>query len=86
MGPMHASRAVVAVTLADPVFAQQILDPEFKTAVEKPAYRQTITLPDGDRQVTLKAGMNAPGNDNRLFALNVPRWLSGLLLAAPRGR
>jgi hypothetical protein len=40
---------------------------------------QIITLPNGDRQVTFKAGMNAPGNDNRQFALNVLHWLSGLL-------
>jgi hypothetical protein len=30
---------------------------------------------DGGR----KLGMNAPGNDNRLFALNVMRWLGGAL-------
>ena len=47
---------------------------------------QIITLPDGDRQVTFKAGMNAPGNDNRQFALNVPHWLSGLLPATAQGR
>jgi hypothetical protein len=41
---------------------------------------QIITLPNGDRQVTFKAGMNAPGNDNRQFALNVLHWLSGLLM------
>jgi hypothetical protein len=40
---------------------------------------QVITLPDGDRQVTFKAGMNAPGNDNRQFALNVMHWLSRVL-------
>ena len=40
---------------------------------------QIVTLPNGDRQVTFKAGMNAPGNDNRQFALNVLHWLSGLL-------
>ena len=28
-----------------------------------------------------KAGMNAPGNDNRQFALNVMHWLSGVLPA-----
>lgn len=38
-----------------------------------------ITLPDGDRPVTFKAGMNAPGNDNRQFALNVMHWLSRVL-------
>ena len=40
---------------------------------------QVVTLPQGDRQVTFKAGMNAPGNDDRQFALNVGHWLSGLL-------
>jgi hypothetical protein len=40
---------------------------------------QVVTLPRGDRQVTFKAGMNVPGNDNRQFALNVLHWLSGLL-------
>jgi len=40
---------------------------------------QVVTLPQGDRQVTFKAGMNAPGNDDRQFALNVVHWLSGLL-------
>jgi len=40
---------------------------------------QVITLPDGDRQTTMKIGMNAPGNDDRQLALNVLHWLSGLL-------
>jgi len=40
---------------------------------------QVVTLPQGDRQVTFKAGMNAPGNDDRQFALNVVHWLSGIL-------
>jgi hypothetical protein len=40
---------------------------------------QVVTLPDGDRQVVFKAGMNAPGNDNRQLALNVLHWLTGLL-------
>jgi len=40
---------------------------------------QIITLPSGDRKVTFKAGMNAGGNDNRQFALNVMHWLSGLV-------
>jgi hypothetical protein len=29
--------------------------------------------------VTIKAGMNVPGSDNRQLALNVAHWLSGLL-------
>jgi hypothetical protein len=40
---------------------------------------QIVTLPDGDRTRVMKVGMNTPGNDNRQFALNVMRWLSGLL-------
>jgi hypothetical protein len=40
---------------------------------------QVVTLPDGDRQVVFKAGMNAPGNDNRQLALNVLHWLTGVL-------
>jgi hypothetical protein len=41
---------------------------------------QVITLPnpDGTERV-FRAGMNAPGNDNRQFALNVMRWLSRAL-------
>jgi hypothetical protein len=35
----------------------------------------------GDREPTreIQVGMNVPGNDNRQFALNVLRWLSGAL-------
>jgi hypothetical protein len=40
---------------------------------------QVVTLLQGDRQVTFKAGMNAPGTDDRQFALNVMHWLSGIL-------
>jgi uncharacterized glyoxalase superfamily protein PhnB len=40
---------------------------------------QIVTLPDGDRQRVMKIGMNAPGNDDRQFALNTLHWLSGLL-------
>lgn len=40
---------------------------------------QVVTLPRRDGEVVFKAGMNVPGNDNRQFALNVLRWLSGLL-------
>jgi hypothetical protein len=34
---------------------------------------------NADRTVTFKMGMNAPGNNDRQFALNVLHWLSGLL-------
>ena len=32
-----------------------------------------------DEKTGNKFGMNAPGNDNRAFALNVMRWLAGAL-------
>ena len=37
---------------------------------------QIASFPDGS---VVKAGMNVPGNDNRLFALNALHWLSGLI-------
>ncbi len=40
---------------------------------------QVVTLQHEGRDVTIKAGMNVPGNDNRQFALNVMHWLSRLL-------
>jgi hypothetical protein len=41
---------------------------------------QIVTLNDGkDPAQTSKAGMNAPGNDDRQFALNVLHWLSRLI-------
>lgn len=41
---------------------------------------QVITLPNADgTERVFRAGMNAPGNDNRQFALNLMRWLSGAL-------
>jgi hypothetical protein len=37
-------------------------------------------LPDRENpEMSLRFGMNAPGNDDRQFALNVMRWLSGAL-------
>ena len=40
---------------------------------------QIATSPDGNPQRQRKFGMNAPGNDDRQFALNVLHWLSGAL-------
>jgi len=40
---------------------------------------QIVTSPDGNPQTQRKFGMNAPGNDDRQFALNVLHWLSGVL-------
>ena len=41
---------------------------------------QIIALPNPDgTEREFKAGMNAPGNDNRQFALNLFHWLSGAL-------
>jgi hypothetical protein len=40
---------------------------------------QILPSPDGNPQRQIKFGMNAPGNDDRQFALNVLHWLSGLL-------
>ena len=37
---------------------------------------QILRFDDGSE---MKAGMNAPGNDNRQFSLNVLHWLSGLI-------
>jgi hypothetical protein len=40
---------------------------------------QIATSPDGNPQRQKKFGMDAPGNDDRQFALNVLHWLSGLM-------
>jgi hypothetical protein len=40
---------------------------------------QIVRFTDGNQQREMKFGMNVPGNDDRQFALNVLRWLSGLL-------
>lgn len=40
---------------------------------------QILRFTDGNQQQDTKIGMNAPGNDNRQFALNVLHWLSRLL-------
>jgi len=40
---------------------------------------QILRSTEGNQQRDLKFGMNAPGNDDRQFALNVLHWLSGLL-------
>jgi len=42
---------------------------------------QVATLQGQNGPVTIKAGMNVPGTDNRQLALNVVHWLSGLLEA-----
>lgn len=40
---------------------------------------QVIRFKEGDKEQEFKMGMNVPGNDDRQFALNIIRWLSGLL-------
>ncbi len=40
---------------------------------------QFVTVPGPDGDIVFKAGMNAPGNDDRQFGLNVLHWLSGAL-------
>lgn len=40
---------------------------------------QVIRFGEGGRLQERKMGMNVPGNDDKQFALNVVRWLSGLL-------
>jgi hypothetical protein len=40
---------------------------------------QILRFTEGNQQRDTKIGMNAPGNDDRQFALNVLHWLSGLL-------
>jgi hypothetical protein len=40
---------------------------------------QVVTLPDAGGSRTFKVGMNAPGNDDRQFALNIVHWLSKLV-------
>ena len=40
---------------------------------------QMLRFTEGNQQRDVKIGMNAPGNDDRQFALNVMHWLSRLL-------
>jgi len=40
---------------------------------------QVLRFTEGNQQRETKFGMNAPGNDDRQFALNVMHWLSRLL-------
>jgi hypothetical protein len=40
---------------------------------------QILRFTEGNQQRDTKIGMNAPGNDNRQFALNILHWLSRLL-------
>ena len=40
---------------------------------------QVVKFPSGSNQADIRFGMQAPGTDDKQFALNIMHWLSGAL-------